>query len=114
AQLTARAVRHTQRFAAEHRWAAYHSVRHTGVVRFLVVRHLATSAQALVNLVAAPGEVPAAERWAQEIAALDPQIRGVVLNRNSSRANIAFGEPGQERALAPAPPLPDRLPRPVS
>ncbi|HKA25676.1 MAG TPA: 23S rRNA (uracil(1939)-C(5))-methyltransferase RlmD [Candidatus Eisenbacteria bacterium] len=108
-ELTERVVRHTQRFAAEHRWSAYHSVRHTGVVRFLVVRHLATSAQALVNLVAAPGEVPAAERWAQEIAALDPQIRGVVLNRNSSRANIAFGEPGQERVLAGEATIEERL-----
>src|SRR5262249_36265028 len=74
--------------------------RHTGVVRFLVVRHLVQSAQALVNLVAARDEVPGIERWAKEVAALDPEIKGVVLNLNSSRANIALGEPGRERVLA--------------
>jgi 23S rRNA (uracil1939-C5)-methyltransferase len=98
--LTNRVVRHTQRFAADHGWAAYHAVRHTGVVRFLVVRHLAESRQALVNLVAARDEVPGLERWAAEIQALDPEIKGVVLNINASRANIAFGEPGRERVLA--------------
>src|SRR5262249_52806731 len=108
-ELTNRVVRHTQRFAAEHRWPAYHAVRHTGIVRFLVVRHLAQTRQALVNLVCAPGPVPEVERWAEEIAALDPEIRGVVLNVNSSRANIAFGEPGRERVLAGSAVLEERL-----
>jgi 23S rRNA (uracil1939-C5)-methyltransferase len=108
-QLTNRVVGHTQRFAAEQHWPAYHAVRHTGVVRFLVVRHLAESAQALVNLVAARDTVPAIERWAQEIAALDPAIKGVVLNLNSSRANIAFGEPGRERVLAGESVIEERL-----
>jgi 23S rRNA (uracil1939-C5)-methyltransferase len=108
-ELTDRVVRHTQRFAAEHRWPAYHAVRHTGVVRFLVVRHLASSAQALVNLVAARDEVPELERWAKEVAALDPEIRGVVLNLHSSRANIAFGDPGGERVLAGSATIEERL-----
>jgi 23S rRNA (uracil1939-C5)-methyltransferase len=108
-ELTDRVVRHTQRFAAEHGWPAYHAVRHTGVVRFLVVRHLAQTGQALVNLVCAKDQVPEVEGWAAEIQALDPEIRGVVLNVNSSRANIAFGEPGKERVLAGAATIEERL-----
>ena len=108
-ELTNSVVRHTQRFAAEHGWPAYHAVRHTGTVRFLVVRHLAQTGQALVNLVCAKDEVPEVERWAEEIRALDPEIRGVVLNVNSSRANIAFGEPGRERVLAGADTIEERL-----
>ena len=108
-ELTNRVVHLTQRFAAEHRWAAYHAVRHTGLVRFLVVRHLASTRQALVNLVCARDEVPSVERWAAEIMTLDPEIKGVVLNVNSSRANIAFGEPGRERVLAGSPVIEERL-----
>jgi 23S rRNA (uracil1939-C5)-methyltransferase len=108
-ELTNRIVTHTQRFAAEHRWPAYHAVRHTGLVRFLVVRHLPTTSQALVNLVCAREGVPDIERWAEEIAALDPQIRSVVLNFNASRANIAIGEPGRERVLHGAAVIEERL-----
>lgn len=108
-ELTNRVVAHTQRFAAAHAWPAYHSVRHTGVARFLVVRHLQSSGQALVNLVAAADEIPHLERWAAEIAGLDPAIRGVVLNINTSRANIAFGEPGKERVLAGSPVIQEHL-----
>lgn len=107
--LTNQVVAATQRLARELAWPAYHCVRHTGLVRFLVVRHLPLTEQAMVNLVAARDEVPGVERWAAEIAALDPRIRGVVLNVNASRANIAFGESGRERLLAGAPTLEERL-----
>lgn len=108
-ELTNRVVALTRAFAHTHRWPAYHAVAHTGLVRFLVVRHLPISEQALVNLVAARDEVPAVEAWAREVAALDPRVRGVVLNLNSSRANIALGEPGRERTLAGTPAIEERL-----
>lgn len=108
-ELTNKVVHHTQRFAAEHRWPAYHAIRHHGIVRFLVVRHLRQTGQALVNLVCAADQVPELERWADEVKALGPEIRGVVLNVNSSRANIAFGEPGKERVLAGDATIEERL-----
>lgn len=108
-ELTNRVVALTRAFARAHRWPAYHAVAHTGLVRFLVVRHLPITEQALVNLVAARDEVPAVEAWAREVAALDPRVRGVVLNFNSSRANIALGEPGRERTLAGTPAIEERL-----
>ena len=99
----------TQRFAREHGWAAYHPARHTGLVRFLVVRHLPLTEQAMVNLVAARDEVPAVADWARAVAGLDPRVRGVVQNLNASRANIAIGEPGRERRLAGSPTVAERL-----
>jgi 23S rRNA (uracil1939-C5)-methyltransferase len=108
-ELTNRVVALTRRFAQEHGWAAYHAVAHTGLVRFLVVRHLPIPDRALVNLVAARDEVPDVLAWAREIEALDPRVSGVVLNFNSSRSNVAVGEPGRERTLAGRPVIEERL-----
>jgi len=108
-ELTNRVVALTLDFARRHRWPAYHVVAHTGLVRFLVVRHLPNTDQMLVNLVAARDEVPAVEDWARELSALDPRVRGVVLNFNASRSNVALGEPGRERTLAGRPAIEERL-----
>jgi 23S rRNA (uracil1939-C5)-methyltransferase len=98
--LTNQLVRFTRDFARARAWAAYHPTRHDGVVRFLVVRHLPLSDQAMVNLVATREDVEGIEAWARGAAALDARVRSVVLNRNSGRANVALGEPGRERVLA--------------
>ena len=66
-ELAVSIVRRTQAFAAAHGWQAYHPSRHTGVVRFLVVRHLPHTAQCAVHLVAASGEVPGLAEWAREV-----------------------------------------------
>lgn len=95
--LTVRIVRATQRFAAAHRWRAYHPSRHEGVVRFLTVRHLETTGECAVHLVAASDDVPDLEAWAAELTALDPAVRTVTLLLNDSRANVAFGE--RERVI---------------
>ena len=65
-ELAVRIVRLTQRFAIEHRWQAYHPSRHTGVVRYLVVRHLRHTAQCAVHLVASSDAVPGLTEWARE------------------------------------------------
>jgi 23S rRNA (uracil1939-C5)-methyltransferase len=83
--LTVAIVRFTQAFAAERGWRAYHPSRHTGVVRFLTVRHLPLTESCAVHLLAARDEVPALAEWA----------RGLGLN--PTRANVAFAE--SERAL---------------
>ncbi len=97
-ELMVRCVRATQEFAREHRWRAYHPVRHEGVVRFLTVRHLESTGQAAVNLVAASDQVPDLDRWVEGMRTLDPAVRTVTLNLNRSRANVAVGE--EERVLA--------------
>ena len=97
--LTSQVVRQTRDFARRRRWAAYHAVAHTGTVRFLVVRHLPLSDQAMVNLVVAREPVEGLEEWATGVAESDARVRSVVLNVNETRANVAQGAPGRERVL---------------
>ncbi len=105
--LTNAIVRETRVFARAAGWPAYHARLHGGLVRFLAVRHLPTTNQAAVNLIAARDAVPGVERWAERIAAIDPAVKSVVLNVNDSRANIAFGS--RERVLAGGPTIEERL-----
>ena len=91
-KLTNRVVHATRDFARAAGWTAYDPRRHHGLVRFLTVRHLPTTGQAAVHLVAARDDVPAAADWAAALAALDPAIRSVALSVNDGQANLAFGE----------------------
>jgi 23S rRNA (uracil1939-C5)-methyltransferase len=90
-------VRLTQRFAVDHGWQAYHPRHHHGVVRFLAVRHLTTTDQCGVHLIAASDAVPGLDDWAHAIRGLSPAVRTVTLGINRSRANVAFAE--EERCL---------------
>lgn len=95
--LTVGIVRFTQAFAREHAWHAYHPGRHTGMVRFLTVRHLPHTSQCAVHLIAASADVPGLEAWAKGVAALSPEIRTVTLGLQGTRSNVAFME--EERVL---------------
>ena len=96
-ELVVQIVKLTQRFAIAHDWQAYHPSRHTGMLRYLVVRHLKHTAQCAVHLVAASEAVPGVAEWAREVAATSPEIRSVTLGLNRSRANIATAD--EERIL---------------
>lgn len=93
--LTVEVVRFTQRFAAEHGWRGYHPAAHTGMLRYLTVRHLPITDQCAVQLLAARGDVPGLEAWARGVAALSPAVRTVTLGINRTRANVAFAEEEQ-------------------
>jgi 23S rRNA (uracil1939-C5)-methyltransferase len=95
--LTVAIVRLTQRFARERRWRAYHPTRHEGVARFLTVRHLPSTGQCAVHLVAASDALAGLEAWAAAVASLSGDVRTVTLLLNNARANVAFGD--QERLL---------------
>ena len=90
--LVAQVATFTQRFAAEHRWPAYHQKRLDGIVRFLVVRHLALTGECAVHLVASSNDLPGLREWADGVAALSPDVKTVVLGINASRSNVAFME----------------------
>jgi 23S rRNA (uracil1939-C5)-methyltransferase len=90
--LTVGIVRLTQRVAVERRWRAYHPRHHGGVVRYLTVRHLPTTDQCAVHLVAADDDIPGLDEWARAVTDLAPAVRSVTLLINRSRANVAFGE----------------------
>ncbi|MEP7028327.1 MAG: 23S rRNA (uracil(1939)-C(5))-methyltransferase RlmD [Candidatus Eisenbacteria bacterium] len=108
-ELTNRIVATTRAFARAEGWPAHHARFHTGTVRFLTVRHLPTTNQAAVNLIAMHDAVPGVERWAKAVRDLDPAVRSVVLNVNDERANIAVGEPARERLLAGDATIEERL-----
>ena len=105
--LTVEIVRWTQAFASGHGWRAYHPSRHEGLVRFLTVRHLQSTGECAVNLVAATEDIPDLDAWARGIATLSPAVRSVTLGLNRSQANVAFGE--QERVLWGRPAIVERL-----
>ncbi len=90
-------VRLTQAFARDHAWRAYHPRLHTGVVRYLTVRHLEHTGQCAAHLVASSDEIPGVSQWAAAVAALSPDVKTVTLHLNRGRANVAFGD--EERAL---------------
>jgi len=107
--LTNRIVEVTRAFANEAAWTAYHPRFHTGLVRFLTVRHLTTTGQAAVNLVAARPDVPRALEWAARVAALSPEVKSVVLNVNDARANIAASDAAREQVLVGGSTIEERL-----
>ena len=93
--LTIEIVRLTQRVASEHHWRAHDPRRHTGVVRYLTVRHLPLTDQCAVHLVAAGDDIPGLEAWARAVAGLAPAVRSVTLLVNRTRANVAVGDEGR-------------------
>ncbi len=105
--LTLEVVHLTQRFARAHEWRAYHPRLHTGVVRYLTVRHLPHTDQCAVHLIAAAPDVPGLEAWAAGVTALSPAIRSVTLGLNRSRANVASSQ--EERVLAGGAVIVERL-----
>ncbi len=105
--LTVEIVRLTQRVASARGWAAYHPRHHGGVVRYLTVRHLPTTDQCAVHLVAASDAIPGLAEWARAVADLSTAVRSVTLLINDSRANIAFG--ADERILVGGGTIVERL-----
>ncbi len=95
--LTVSVVKNTQRFAVDHQWAAHHPRLHTGMVRFLTVRHLPSTGQCAVHLIASDWEVPGVEEWAKHLVRELPEVTTVTLILGRSLANVAFGE--EERVL---------------
>lgn len=105
--LTVDIVRLTQRFALERGWRAYHPARHTGVVRFLTIRHLPATDECAVHLIAARDEIPGLEEWTKAVHALSPVVRSISLGINAGRGNVAFAE--QERVLWGSATITERL-----
>src|SRR5205085_1648362 len=71
---------------------AYHSRRHEGFWRYLVVREAKSTGQTMLNLVTNDGPLPGSAEFAATIATEFPAVRSIVRNINSRRATIAVGE----------------------
>jgi 23S rRNA (uracil1939-C5)-methyltransferase len=105
--LTVEVVRLTQGFAIDRGWRAYHPGRHTGVLRFLTVRHLPGTDQCAVHLIAARDEVPGLEDWARAVRELSPAVKTITLGLNAARGSVAFSQ--EERLLCGRGTITERL-----
>lgn len=70
----------------------YHIREHTGLIRFLVIRHVQRSGEIMVNLVTSAGSIPGVDQLVAQLTAEVPPIVTIVHNVNSQKANIAVGE----------------------
>jgi 23S rRNA (uracil1939-C5)-methyltransferase len=86
---------------------AYHSRRHTGFWRYLVIREGKRTGQTMVNLVTNEGPLPNRDELVRELTAEFPAITSLVRNINSRRATIAVGE--REELLFGAAEIEERL-----
>ena len=105
--LVAQVATFTQRFAAEHGWRANHPNQLDGIIRFLMIRHLALTSECAVHLIASSDQLPGLEEWARGVAALSPDVKTVTLGLNTSRSNVAFME--REIALVGSGAIVERL-----
>ncbi len=71
---------------------AYHTRRHTGFWRYLVVREGKNTGQTMVNLVTNAGPLPNAQEIVQGLRERVDSLTSLVRTVNSKRATIAFGE----------------------
>ncbi len=71
---------------------AYHSRRHEGFWRYLVIREAKSTGQTMVNMVTNEGPMPGGAEFAAALVAEFASIHSLVRNVNSRRATIAVGE----------------------
>ncbi|MBL8859981.1 MAG: 23S rRNA (uracil(1939)-C(5))-methyltransferase RlmD [Planctomycetes bacterium] len=72
---------------------------HTGLLRYLVIRHAGSSSEVLVNLVTSDEAPDVIDPFVREIVARHPTITTFLQNVNSRPADTAIGDPGRERVL---------------
>jgi 23S rRNA (uracil1939-C5)-methyltransferase len=71
---------------------AYHSKRHEGFWRYLVIREGKNTGQTMVNLVTTDAPLPGEETFVKALLQECPTITSVVRNINTRKATIAVGE----------------------
>ena len=71
---------------------AYHLRLHTGILRFLVIRHSSATGEMMINLVTAEDVSEQFSPFANELAGEFPQIVSIVNNINDRVAQVAFGD----------------------
>ena len=99
-------VAFVREFAIREGLPPYDLRRHTGLLRFLVVREGVRTGQVMVNVVASQPHA-AFERLAAGLASRFPSIASVVLNVTRRKAQVALGE--EERVLAGGATILERL-----
>lgn len=87
-----RIVARVRDLAAQSGKPAYHSRRHEGFWRYLVLREAKTTGQVMVNLVTHGGPLPNQAEVVKTLAGEFPAVASLLRNVNTRRATIAVGE----------------------
>jgi 23S rRNA (uracil1939-C5)-methyltransferase len=99
-------VSETRAWAIAEGLEPYETRRHTGLLRYLVVREGTRTGQVMVNLVASEPH-PSFAGFAERIVTRFPSVASVLLNLSRRRAQIAVGD--EERVLAGRDRIEERL-----
>ncbi len=87
-----RIVDWVREFVRRERIPVYDVKKHTGFMRFLMIRQAKRRQQLMVNLVTSYGEIPWREKLIRELTATFPQTTTIVHNQNGQKSNVATGE----------------------
>ena len=79
-------------FVKEHQIPVYDVLKHTGFMRFLVIREGKQTGQTMLNIVTASGAIPESEKLVRDSVEQFPSIKTIVHNINDQKSNIARGE----------------------
>lgn len=87
-----RIVARVRELAAASGAAAYHSRRHEGFWRYLVLREAKSTGQFMINLVTTDGVLPGGRAIVDALVQEFPEVTSIVRNITTRRATIAVGE----------------------
>ncbi len=85
-------VHWVRNFVTEEKIPVYDVFKHTGFMRFLVIREAKQTGQLMVNVVTNFGEMPAVEKLVSGLMAGFPSITTIVHCENGKKSNIAVAE----------------------
>ncbi|MDH4157058.1 MAG: 23S rRNA (uracil(1939)-C(5))-methyltransferase RlmD, partial [candidate division Zixibacteria bacterium] len=85
-------VRRIRDFVTGHQIPVYDVIRHTGYMRFLMIRQGRRTDQVMINLVTNFGEFPQQDELIGYLRGFFPKLTTVVHNQTARKSNIATGE----------------------
>lgn len=91
-ELSNRIVHWVRDFVKREKIPVYDVTKHTGFMRFLVIRQAKRTAQLMVNIVTNYGDFPEREKLVHGLTTTFPEITTIVHNQNGKKSNIATGE----------------------
>ncbi len=100
-------VRRIKEFCRKEKFSVYDLQKHTGFLRFLVIKEAKNTGEMMANIVTHSGEAPGLKRMAEELILEFPAIKSVVRNINTRKAQIAVGE--AEELLAGRPYIVEKI-----
>ena len=85
-------VRWMRDFVAKHRIPVYDVIKHTGYMRFLMIRQGKRTDQVMINLVTNIGDFPHQDELIEQLPETFPNVTTVAHNQTARKSNVATGE----------------------